>query len=113
MYTYTKYMYILGKQLSTHPPPEEQRLPLLNEVWKVVLKSTDILAFVRCSFAWLDLVQRYYSEREMYVLLGNLASRLEDTYTQDNKTEVCIYTTYTVYIRILLYEIYVVCGIIL
>lgn len=32
-----------GKQLSTHPPPEEQRLPLLNEVWKVVSKSTDIL----------------------------------------------------------------------
>ena len=77
-----------GKQLSTHPPPEEQRLPLLNEVWKVVSKSTDILGYVRCSYAWLDLVQKYYSEREMYVLLGNLSVRLEETYNADNKAEV-------------------------
>jgi hypothetical protein len=74
--------------LSTHPPPEEQRLQLLNDVWKVVSKSTDILAYVRCSYAWLDLVQRYYSEREMYVLLGNLALRLEETYSLDSRAEV-------------------------
>jgi hypothetical protein len=57
-------------------------------VWKVVSKSTDILAYVRCSYAWLDLVQRYYSEREMYVLLGNLALRLEETYSLDSRAEV-------------------------
>jgi hypothetical protein len=77
-----------GKQLSTHPPPEEQRLPLLNEVWKVVSKSTDILGYVRCSYAWLDLVQKYYSEREMYVLLGNLSQRLEETYSLESRAEV-------------------------
>jgi len=78
----------LGKQMSLHPPPEEQRLPLLNEVWKVVTKSTisadgtsnDIIGYVKCSYAWLDLVQKYYSEREMYVLLGNLSVRLQETY---------------------------------
>lgn len=82
------YTHTAGKQLSTHPPPEEQRLPLLNEVWKVVAKSSDILGYVRCSYAWLDLVQKYYSEREMYVLLGNLSLRLEETYNADNKAEV-------------------------
>lgn len=76
--------------MSTHPPPEEQRLPLLNEVWKVVSKSSDILGYVRCSYAWLDLVQKYYSEREMYVLLGNLSLRLEETYNVDSRVEVCI-----------------------
>lgn len=66
-------------------------------MWKVVSKSTDILAYVRCSYAWLDLVQRYYSEREMYVLLGNLAHRLEETYSLDARAEVrrtaCVYAT--------------------
>jgi hypothetical protein len=106
----------LGRQLSVHPPPEEQRLQVrscthyrrlvhttdlhiymsisthlhpstpshlytcvqvLNDVWKVVSKSTDLLSYVKCSGAWLDLVQKYYSQRELAVLLSNLCSRLE------------------------------------
>jgi hypothetical protein len=59
-------------------------------VWKVVSKSTDILGYVRCSYAWLDLVQKYYSEREMYVLLGNLSQRLEETYSLESRAEVNI-----------------------
>ena len=51
-------------------------------------KSTDILGYVRCSYAWLDLVQKYYSEREMFVLLGNLSARLEETYSLDSRVEV-------------------------
>lgn len=57
-------------------------------MWKVVSKSTDILGYVRCSYAWLDLVQKYYSEREMYVLLGNLSQRLEETYSLESRAEV-------------------------
>lgn len=80
----------LGKQLSIHPPPEEQRLQLLNEVWKIVAKSTDLLQYVKCSYAWLDLVQKFYSEREMFVLLQNLASRLVESSStnSDARTEV-------------------------
>lgn len=47
-----------------------------------------IAGYVRCSYAWLDLVQRYYSEREMFVLLGNLAARLEETYSLESRVEV-------------------------
>jgi hypothetical protein len=94
---------ILGKQLSIHPPPEEQRLQLLNEVWKVVTKSTDIVGYVRCSYAWLDLVQKYYSEREMYVLLGNLSLRLEEVYATDTRIEVHILTSARTHIVLLFY----------
>lgn len=67
----------LGKQLSIYAPPEEQRLPLLNEVWKVVSKSTDVLSYIKCTAAWLEVVQKYYSEREMFVLLSSLAKRMQ------------------------------------
>eukprot|EP00601_Ochromonadales_sp_CCMP2298_P014801 CAMPEP_0173217416 /NCGR_PEP_ID=MMETSP1142-20121109/486_1 /TAXON_ID=483371 /ORGANISM="non described non described, Strain CCMP2298" /LENGTH=535 /DNA_ID=CAMNT_0014144999 /DNA_START=91 /DNA_END=1696 /DNA_ORIENTATION=- len=70
----------LGKQMAVHPPPEEQRLPLLNEVWKTASKSTDMPSYVKCCGAWLDLVQKYYSEREMYVLLASLSTRLQEEY---------------------------------
>lgn len=70
----------------------------MNEVWKVVSKSNDILGYVRCSYAWLDLVQKYYSEREMYVLLGNLSLRLEETYNADTKAEVtCVWLLFSVF----------------
>lgn len=67
----------LGKQLAVFPPPEEQRLPLLNEVWKVVSKSDKIGSYVRCSSAWLDMVARHYSEKEMLILLADLSAKLQ------------------------------------
>eukprot|EP01038_Epipyxis_sp_PR26KG_P006507 gene6507-8945_t len=78
-YTTVDLFTSLGKQLSIYPPPEDQRLPLLNEVWKIVLKSTDMLPYVRCCYAWLDVIQKYYSEREMMILLSNLSIRLTTT----------------------------------
>jgi len=75
--THVDVFAALGKQLAVFPPPEEQRLPLLNEVWKVVGKCDKIGSYVRCSSAWLDVVSRHYSEKEMLVLLSDLSSKLE------------------------------------
>jgi hypothetical protein len=69
----------------------------------VVTKSTDIVGYVRCSYAWLDLVQKYYSEREMYVLLGNLSLRLEEVYATDTRIEVHILTSVHTHIFLLFY----------
>ena len=33
----------LGRQLIIYPPPEDQKIPVLNEVWRVVAKSEDIV----------------------------------------------------------------------
>jgi hypothetical protein len=72
----------MGRQLLTSPPPENQRLPLLNDIWKVVVKCDDIVSYVRCTFAWLDTVQMHYSERETMILLADLSSRLQQ-YEED------------------------------
>lgn len=53
-----------------------------------IISSSSPIGYVRCSYAWLDLVQKYYSEREMFVLLGNLAARLEETYSLESRVEV-------------------------
>lgn len=65
----------LGKQLLAVPPPEDQRLAILNDVWKVVTKCEDIGLYVKCTFSWLDTVQKHYSERETMILLADLSSR--------------------------------------
>jgi anti-sigma28 factor (negative regulator of flagellin synthesis) len=67
---------ILGKRLLTNPPSEDLRIPVLNEVWKIVSKSNDLLQYVKCASVWLALVQKYYSEREMIVILGQVSNRI-------------------------------------
>ena len=66
----------LGRQFAIFPPPEESRLIVLNDVWKVVSKSQELSSYVKCTAAWLDVVQKYYSEREMIVLLGHFSGRV-------------------------------------
>ena len=73
----------LGRQLAAYPPPEEQRLSVLNEVWKYVrsvVKDKDdevkVLSYIKCNAAWMDLVQRHCSEREVMVLLSDLTAKL-------------------------------------
>jgi hypothetical protein len=66
----------LGKQLSVFPPPEEQRIPLLSEVWRIVGKCDQIETYVKCNAAWLELAQRHCSEREVLILLSDLANKL-------------------------------------
>ena len=67
---------ILGKKLNQLPPPEDLRLPILNEVWKIVSKSPDLLQYVKCAVVWIDFVQKHYSEREIIVLLGQVSARV-------------------------------------
>ena len=60
-------------------PYLDQRIPLLNEVWKVVCKGRgDITSFINCCSAWLELTLAYYSDREIFVILASLASRLKE-----------------------------------
>lgn len=70
----------LGKQLVAYPPPEDQRIAILNEIWKIVSKSNDLIQFVRCTTSWLELIQKAYSDRELLVLLGSLSNRLSTAF---------------------------------
>jgi len=57
----------------------DQRIPLLNEVWKSVSKGSDITSFINCCSVWIELTHAIYSERELFVILSSLTGRLRDT----------------------------------
>ena len=69
----------LGKQLSIYPPPEELLLPVLNEVWRVVSKTSPekLDSYVKCACVWLDVVQQHYSDKELFILLADLSKHLD------------------------------------
>ncbi len=66
----------LARQLVKHPPPEDQKIALLNEVWKVVSKTEDIASYIRCCTAWIDVVQKHYSDRELIILMSDCSNKL-------------------------------------
>jgi len=66
----------LGSAFATHPPPKDQRLPVLNEVWRVVARCDDLSSYVACAATWLDVLLRHYSEPEILVLLADLANHV-------------------------------------
>lgn len=63
----------LGTIFATSPPPKHQRLPILNEVWKVVTRCNDLKDYVSCASDWLDCLLRHYSDREVSVMLEDVA----------------------------------------
>ena len=72
----------LGQQLISCKPVEEQRLPLLNEVWKYVGRSptgtlSELTSFIRCAAHWINVVQQHYGEKELSVLLSSLSQKLQ------------------------------------
>lgn len=69
---------ILGERFAEYPPPKDQRLAILNEVWKVVQKSKG-QEYVDCATKWLDCLLKHYTDREVGLLLGDVIAHLDGT----------------------------------
>lgn len=69
----------LGKQMLVFFPVSDpqQKLSMLNEIWRIVSKTEDLNQYIRCCAVWIEVIQRYYSQREVTVLLTDLTSKLE------------------------------------
>jgi len=69
----------LGKQfLKCFPVHEmQQKLVILNEIWKTVTASEDMNSYIKCCTVWTEIVQKYYTERELVIILSDLGKRIE------------------------------------
>lgn len=66
----------IGGKFLESPPPEEQRLTVLNEVWRVVTKCSELPKYISCCTAWLEVVLAHYSSMELDVLLRDIVKHL-------------------------------------
>jgi len=67
----------LGARFAKRPPPREQRLAVLNDVWKVAAKCVDFGDYILCATAWLDVLLKHYSQREVRILLGDVIRHVD------------------------------------
>jgi len=67
----------LGRALVHHAPPQAQRLPILNDVWKVVTKITDPVAYADIASVFVSYLFQNFSEREVNIFLKDVIKHLK------------------------------------
>ncbi|KAJ1485032.1 hypothetical protein T484DRAFT_1893213 [Baffinella frigidus] len=63
---------LLGRALVESPPAEEQRLPLLNEIWKHVAGVRDVGTYMDLAVVYVEYVCKYFGDAELGLLLNDV-----------------------------------------
>ncbi|XP_046994763.1 VPS35 endosomal protein-sorting factor-like isoform X1 [Schistocerca americana] len=62
----------LGFCLVLADPPAEDRLQILNDVWRIVTKLEDPTQYISCAEVWVQFAVRHFSCREVNTFLGDI-----------------------------------------
>ncbi|XP_076309475.1 VPS35 endosomal protein-sorting factor-like isoform X2 [Tachypleus tridentatus] len=66
----------LGLCLVVADPPDDQRLQMLNEVWKVVTKLKNPADYMSCAEVWIEYPVKHFSKREVNTFLGDIIKHM-------------------------------------
>ncbi|XP_064477807.1 VPS35 endosomal protein-sorting factor-like isoform X2 [Ornithodoros turicata] len=66
----------LGLCLIVSDPPEDHKLQVLNEVWKIVSKLRCPVEYMSCAEVWIEYPCKHFSKREINTFLGSVIKQL-------------------------------------
>ncbi|XP_020910868.1 UPF0505 protein C16orf62 homolog [Exaiptasia diaphana] len=66
----------LGLNLIICDPPEDQRLSILSEVWKVVMKLKNAGEYINCAEVWIEYPCKHFTKREINTMLGDVIKHM-------------------------------------
>lgn len=66
----------LGLCLVVADPPENQRLQILNEVWKIVMKFKNPLEYISCAEIWIEYPAKHFTKRNVNTLLSDIIKHM-------------------------------------
>uniref|UniRef100_A0A3B1J1K4 VPS35 endosomal protein-sorting factor-like n=1 Tax=Astyanax mexicanus TaxID=7994 RepID=A0A3B1J1K4_ASTMX len=78
----------LGRSLACADPAESERLPILNEAWKVITKVRSPQDYINCAEIWVEFTCRHFTKREVNTVLADIIKHMtpdrafEDAYPQ-------------------------------
>ncbi|KAL4240173.1 hypothetical protein ACF0H5_000967 [Mactra antiquata] len=78
----------LGTCLAIADPPEDQKLAVLNDVWKPIMKLKNAADYVACAETWMEFIVKNFGKREINTILNDMIKHLtpdrafEDFYQQ-------------------------------
>ncbi|XP_042908545.1 VPS35 endosomal protein-sorting factor-like isoform X2 [Parasteatoda tepidariorum] len=62
----------LGLCLISADPPENEKLQLLNDIWKIVTKLKNPADYMSCAEVWIEYIVKHFSKREVNTFLGDI-----------------------------------------
>ncbi|PSN36151.1 UPF0505 protein [Blattella germanica] len=74
----------LGLCLTLADPPTDQRLQVLNDVWRVVSHLADPGHYVSCAEVWIQFAVRHFSSREVNTFLGDIIRHMTPERAYEN-----------------------------
>ncbi|XP_050761655.1 VPS35 endosomal protein-sorting factor-like isoform X5 [Gymnogyps californianus] len=78
----------LGLNLALADPPENDRLQILNEAWKVITKLKNPQDYINCAEVWVEYTCKHFTKREVNTVLADVIKHMtpdrafEDAYPQ-------------------------------
>ena len=75
--SHAEVLGVFARKCMHTPPPKDQRMPMLNEAWGAVRKERDLPTYITACAAWIELLLRHYSDREVLILLKDLVAHIE------------------------------------
>ncbi|XP_038064522.1 VPS35 endosomal protein-sorting factor-like [Patiria miniata] len=66
----------LGTNLALANPPQQQRLSVLNEVWKTVMKLRKPEDYISCAEVWIEYPCRHFTKKEVNTILGDIIKHM-------------------------------------
>ncbi|XP_057310899.1 VPS35 endosomal protein-sorting factor-like [Hydractinia symbiolongicarpus] len=66
----------LGTSLAMEDPPDDIKLTILNEVWKVVTKLKEPSEYISCAEVWIEYPVKNFTCHEVNTLLGNIVKHI-------------------------------------
>ncbi|CAK4681899.1 unnamed protein product [Aphanomyces euteiches] len=73
----------LSLKLVDAPPPPNEKLVFLNEVWGTITRLVDIQTYLKCAADFVALLVTHYSSREVVILLKDVVRHLNSAETMD------------------------------
>lgn len=68
----------LGQALAVSAPPKSQRLPLLNDVWKVVTKIQDPFEYAEIAAVFIEYLLINFTDREVNIFLADVVKHVKE-----------------------------------
>ncbi|XP_063286402.1 VPS35 endosomal protein-sorting factor-like [Pelobates fuscus] len=66
----------LGLNVALADPPENDRLQILNEAWKVITKLRNPQDYINCAEVWVEYTCRHFTKREVNTILSDVIKHM-------------------------------------
>nr|XP_002131713.1 UPF0505 protein C16orf62-like [Ciona intestinalis] len=76
LYPKFRVLKSLGKKLIETEPPSGDKLTILNETWKMLVKIRNPIDYINCAVVWVEYAAKYFTHKETNTVLADIIKHM-------------------------------------